>query len=49
LPDAPVQAAGTEARRKAAAAQGAMSTIVNIGGASGLTDQASTTSKQKLG
>lgn len=49
MPDAPVQQAGDAARRKAAAAQGAMSTIINIGGAQGLTKPASTTAKTQLG
>jgi hypothetical protein len=52
-PDKPVQAAGTAARSRAAAAQGAIATIQNVGGPTGLVDQASTTAnaggKTKLG
>ena len=54
-PDKPVQAAGTAARSRAAAAQGAISTIQNVGGATGLVDPAVTTAnagggnKVKLG
>jgi hypothetical protein len=49
MPDAPVQAAGQAARNKAAAASGAMQTIINVGGAAGLTKPASTTAKTQLG
>jgi len=49
LPDKAVQGAGTDARKRAAAAQGAMSTIINVGGAGGLTEPPSTTAKTKLG
>jgi hypothetical protein len=52
LPDKNVQVAGDDARKRAAAAAGAMSTIINIGGAGGLTQPASTTAsagKDKLG
>lgn len=52
LPDKAVQTAGTAARAKAAAAQGALATIQNVGGAQGLTAPASTTAnagKPRLG
>ncbi len=49
LPDAPVQAAGKAARERAAAASGSMQTILNQGGAAGLTKPASTTAKVTLG
>lgn len=52
LPDKPVQAAGTAARAKAAASQGALATIQNVGGAQGLVTPANTTAntgKVKLG
>lgn len=52
MPDKPVQAAGTAARAKAAASQGALATIQNVNGAQGLVTPASTTAntgKTKLG
>lgn len=50
LPDAPIQGAGAAARSKAASAMGPMQTIINVGGAGGLTTPADTTnSKKQLG
>ncbi len=53
LPDKNVQVAGDDARKRAAAANGAMSTIINIGGAGGLNTPADTTAnsggKKQLG
>lgn len=49
LPDQGVQNAGNDARARALAAAGPMATILNAGGAGGLTKPASTTAKATLG
>lgn len=47
LPDKAVQVAGDDARKRAAAASGAMSTIINVGGPAGLATPAETTAGKK--